>query len=128
MGKTRLPMRKIGNRKVGIRVAICRGMNQSFASEINRIATQARAVELHELKAQRRRELFAKVRRFGMIVLGLALVAGGVYYRQQIQQTVQDKFFSPSKVGKIDEATGEKLKDIQVMAKKRDAALDELTK
>jgi hypothetical protein len=103
-------------------------MNQSFASEINKIATQARAVELHELKAQRRRELFAKFRRFGMIVLGLALVAGGVYYRQQIQQTVQDKFFGPSKVGKIDEATGEKLKDIQVMAKKRDAALDELTK
>ena len=107
---------------------LIRAMNQSFASEINKIAVQAKAVELYEIKMRRRREMWAKVQSKLVLVVGIALVVTGFVYRQKLRDTVWDKFFAPAFTTQVDASTGQKLQDIKAAANQRDAVLDEIAK
>jgi hypothetical protein len=102
--------------------------DNAFARAMNQISAQAEAEQLRELKDQSRQRLFAGVRRAFACLLWAALLACGFYYRVELQQFASEKFFSKSKPGRIDSATSESLKDIQTNAKKRDQALNEITK
>ena len=113
----------------GTQVANERGMSdKAFENVMNRIAGEAEAERVQEIKLQQRRARNAKIRKVCGLLLFVALVACGYHYRadiQQLQVKITDKL---NERPKIDGGTGEAMKSIQGNSEKRDKMLDEITK
>ncbi len=95
---------------------------------MNQIADEADAEQLLELKAQRRRQIFTRIRRGVAFCLFTAALATSFFYRAELQQFASEKFLNNPKAGPVDSTTSEALKGLQAHAEKRDKTLNDITK
>ena len=100
--------------------------DKAFAKMMDQIAAQAEAEEKRELKTQRRRQLFSRLRTAFMFLLWAGVLGCGYIYRAELQQFVSEKFLTNKP--QIDGSTGQALKGIQAQADKRDQILNEIAK
>ena len=98
---------------------------------MQKYGNEAEELKIAEVRAERRHQIMARVRKVFFILLFLGACAAGYVYRGELQQTYVHLRGTPAPE-KADEKFGDgsknKAKEIQELAKKRNAVLDEILK
>lgn len=100
-------------------------MSDAFKDEMSKIAMQAEARRLLEIRAEERRKGAAKVRNAILFLIVTAILVVAYYYRADMQKFVEAKL---DRTPTVNAATSAALQGLKSNADKRDKALDELTK
>ena len=103
----------------------------NFDNLMQKFGTEAEELKIAEMRAERRHQIMARVRKVFFILLFLGACAAGYVYRGELQQTYAMLRGTPAPE-KVEEKFGDssknKAKEIQKLGDKRNAVLDEILK
>lgn len=102
------------------------GGSQSFGDAMSKIASQAKAQQLLELRDQRRREIRDRISKVIGFLVVTGLLGAAYYYRAPLQEFVSSKL-TTSNQPHIGAGMAAALGGVQADAAKRDSQIDELT-
>ncbi len=100
-------------------------MSDAFKDEMSKIAVQAEARRLLEIRAQEKHRQMNKIKGAIFFLMVTAALVVAYYCRDDLQKFVNAKL---DRTPTVNAATSDALKGIKANADKRDKALDELTK
>jgi len=107
-----------------------------FDNLMQKFGNEAEELKIAEMRAVRRQQIIARVRKVFFLLLLLGACATGYVFRADLQQTIVKvgAIIAPAKDKQKEEAAApganakNKAKEIQDLAKKRNAVLDEILK